>query len=48
MIVTEMCVMRVTPEGLVLEEYNPEFSIEDIKTATEAAFVVSQNLKVMA
>jgi acetate CoA/acetoacetate CoA-transferase beta subunit len=47
MIVTEMCVMRVTPEGLVLEEYNPEFSIEDIKTATEASFVVSQNLKVM-
>lgn len=45
MIITEMGVMEVTDKGLVLTEYNPEFSIDDIKAATEAELIVSENIK---
>ncbi|MGN0349452.1 MAG: 3-oxoacid CoA-transferase subunit B [Roseburia sp.] len=44
-IITEMCVFEVTPDGLVLREYNPEFSIDDIKNATEADFIVADDAK---
>ncbi len=44
MIVTERCVFVVTPEGLVLTEINPLFTIEDIKASTQADFTVSENL----
>lgn len=47
MIVTEMGVMDVTPEGLVLTEYNPEFTLEEIQEATEAKLIISENLKEM-
>lgn len=40
LIVTEMCVLEVTPEGIVLKEIHPEFSIEDIKANTEAALII--------
>ncbi len=45
MIVTEMGVMEVTPEGLVLTEYNPEFTVEEIQAATEAELIISPDLK---
>lgn len=48
MIVTEMGVMEVTPEGLVLTEYNPEFTLEEIQDATEAHLNISPELKKMA
>ncbi len=48
LIVTEMAVMEVTPEGLVLTEYNPEFTVEQIQAATEATLIVSPDLKPMA
>ena len=47
MIVTEMGVMEVRPEGLVLTEYNPEFTVEDIKNATDADLIISPDLKPM-
>lgn len=47
MIVTEMGVMEVTPEGLVLREYNPEFTIEEIQAATEAELIIAEDLKEM-
>lgn len=47
MIVTEMGVMDVTPEGLVLTEYNPEFTLEEIQAATEATLIISDDLKEM-
>ena len=47
MIVTEMGVMVVTDKGLVLTELHPEFTIEDVKAATEADFAVSPDLKPM-
>jgi len=46
-IITEMGVIEVTPEGLVLTEYNPEFSLEQIQCGTEAPLIISPNLKSM-
>ena len=46
-IVTEMGVMEVTDKGLVLTEYNPEFTVEQIQAATEATLIISPELKDM-
>ena len=46
-IITEMGVMEVTDKGLVLTEYNPEFTVEQIQAATEATLIVSPDLKPM-
>jgi len=47
MIITEMGVMEVTPEGIVLTELHPDYSIEQIQEATEAKLIISPELKVM-
>ena len=47
MIITEMGVMEITPEGLVLTEIHPEFTVEDVQAATEATLIISPNLKSM-
>ena len=47
MIITEMGVMHITPDGLVLTEYNPEFTVEEIQAATEATLIISDSLKPM-
>lgn len=44
-IVTEMALMRVTKEGLVLEELGPEATVEEVVAATEATLIVSPELK---
>ena len=46
-IVTEMCVIHMRPEGLVMTEYNPEFTPEEILAATEAKLIISDRLKPM-
>ncbi len=46
-IITEMGVMEVTPEGLVLTEFNPEYTVEQIQEVTEAKLIVSDDLKPM-
>ncbi len=46
-IVTEMAYMRVTAQGLVLEEVAPGLKPEEVQRATEAKLIVSPNLKVM-
>lgn len=46
-IITEMGVMEVTPEGLVLTEYNPEFTLEQIQEATEAELIIPEGIKEM-
>jgi acetate CoA/acetoacetate CoA-transferase beta subunit len=48
LIVTEMAVIEVTTEGLVLKEVNPKFSVAQVMEATEAHLIVSENLKVLA
>ena len=45
MIITEMGVMEITPEGIVLTEINPEFTVADVQAATEAPLIISPNLK---
>jgi len=46
-IVTEMAYIKVTPEGLVLEEVAPGLTADDVQRATEAKLIVSKNLKSM-
>ena len=46
-IITEMCVLEVTPDGLLMTEINPEFTVEDVKAATAAPIAVAENLKSM-
>lgn len=48
LIITEMGVIEVTHEGFVLIEQNPEYSLDDIKTATGAPLIISAALKKMA
>lgn len=47
LIVTEMGVLRMTKEGLVLEELAPDVTLEDLKARTEADFTVSKDLQTM-
>jgi acetate CoA/acetoacetate CoA-transferase beta subunit len=47
MIVTELGVIRVTPQGLVLEETAPGVSAADVIAKTEAKLTVSDKLKTM-
>jgi 3-oxoacid CoA-transferase subunit B len=46
-IVTEMAYMRVTPDGLLLEEIAPGLTVEDVQRATQAKLRVSPTLKLM-
>jgi 3-oxoacid CoA-transferase subunit B len=46
-ICTEMAWIKVTPDGLVLEEIAPGLSIEDVQRATEPKLKVSPNLREM-
>jgi len=44
-IVTEMAYIRVTPQGLLLEEVAPGFTVEQVQAATEAKLLVSDYLR---
>lgn len=44
-IITDMAVMDVTPEGLVLREYAPGVTIDEIRQATGAPFEVAPDVK---
>lgn len=46
-IITEMCVLEVTEQGLLLTEYNPEYTLDQIRAATEAELIISPDLKSM-
>ena len=46
-IATEMAWIRVSPEGLVLEEIAPGLTPADVQAATEAKLHISPNLSVM-
>jgi len=47
LIVTEMCVIEVTEEGLLLREINEEFTLEEILEATEADLIVPEEILTM-
>lgn len=45
LIVTEMAVIEVSREGLVLKEINPDYTIDDLTNVTEAPLIISDKLK---
>lgn len=45
MIITEMAVIEVTPEGLVLKEIGPEATVEDVVAATGAELIIPEDIK---
>jgi acetate CoA/acetoacetate CoA-transferase beta subunit len=47
MIVTELGVFKISPEGMVLSEIHKDSSVEEIKANTEAEFKTADNLKTM-
>jgi 3-oxoacid CoA-transferase subunit B len=44
-VVTELAVIRVTPDGLMLEELAQGVTVEQVRAATEATLTVSKSLK---
>ena len=44
---TERCYFQVTPEGLLLKEVAPGYTVEDILAATEAKVIVPDVIEVM-
>jgi acetate CoA/acetoacetate CoA-transferase beta subunit len=44
-IITEMAVIDVTPDGLVLRELHPEFTIDEVQNATEATLHIDKKPK---
>ena len=47
LIVTDLAFIRVTDEGLVLEEVAPGFTAEEVQNVTEPKLIISDNLKEM-
>ncbi len=47
-IVTELCVVHITPEGAVLEEIAPNTTVEEVLAKTSAKLIVSPNVKTMS
>lgn len=47
LIVTEMAVIEVTANGLILKEIAPGVSVEDVLNGTEADLIIDDELKIM-
>ena len=47
MIITELGVMEVTEEGIVLTELHPDYTVEQVQAATGTKLIISPDLKVM-
>jgi acetate CoA/acetoacetate CoA-transferase beta subunit len=47
LIVTELCVLEVTKEGLVLKEMHKDTSVEEIRALTEAELIILEDIKIM-
>lgn len=48
LIVTERCVLEVTPDGLLLKEINPHFSLEEVLASTGADLIIPDELRQIA
>ena len=44
LIITEMAVIEVTPEGLLLKEVRGDYTVEQVQAATEAELILDDNL----
>lgn len=47
MIVTELCVLEVTTEGLILKEIHKDTTIEEILSLTDANLIIPDDVKLM-
>jgi 3-oxoacid CoA-transferase subunit B len=47
-IITELAYIRVTPEGLLLEEIAPEVSVDEVQRVTEPRLIVNEPLGMLA
>jgi len=45
LIITEMAVIEVTPQGLLLKEITEGYTLEEVLKATEAELIVPDSLK---
>jgi 3-oxoacid CoA-transferase subunit B len=48
LIITDLCVFEVGPDGLVLIELAPDVTEEEVRAKTEAALTASPELRVVA
>ncbi|HWQ77446.1 MAG TPA: 3-oxoacid CoA-transferase subunit B [Anaerovoracaceae bacterium] len=44
MIITEMGVMEITTEGVVLSEINPDYTVEEVRAATGCPLIIKDNI----
>jgi 3-oxoacid CoA-transferase B subunit len=47
LIITELCVLHHTPEGLVLEELAPGVTLEEVRSKTQAELIVPDKIGCM-
>jgi acetate CoA/acetoacetate CoA-transferase beta subunit len=47
LVVTEMAVLRPTPEGMVLQEIAPGVTVEQVRAATGTPLIVGEHVPVM-
>lgn len=47
-IITDLCVMDITSQGLMLKELAPQVTVEEVKRVTEANFQVASDIKEMS
>jgi acyl CoA:acetate/3-ketoacid CoA transferase beta subunit len=45
LIITDLAVIDVTPEGLLLREVAPGWTVKDIQTLTEPKLIVAEDIK---
>ena len=46
-LITEMAVIDVTPQGLILREVAPGLTVDEVRRATEAELKVDKDLKII-
>ncbi|MDR0822296.1 MAG: 3-oxoacid CoA-transferase subunit B [Endomicrobium sp.] len=44
LIITEMAVIEIVPEGLLLKEIHPSYTIEQVQAQTDAPLIISPNI----
>jgi acetate CoA/acetoacetate CoA-transferase beta subunit len=47
MIITEMGVMEVTKDGIMLKEIHPDYTVEQVQETTECELIISPDIKLM-
>jgi len=45
LIITDMAVLELTPQGLVLQEVSEGYTVEDVIKATEAELIIPSHLR---